>query len=422
MTKPRRNQNCPCGSGKKYKSCCIDKPIIFEQTSLGGYSVGVPLSEEALELLDQSKREFFRHFERDPGDGDPIFLAKYLASPEDLEVEGVRLMGEAGMDPALIYAYKKTGYILTEENSNIATGAAIQEWEEAIREFEELGDPSVRGEGAREFDELLCELTEDIESCLYALGLSADHFFNVGLQKPNSSDTSSTYIQRYQALCAARAHRTLRSISSLLKSRFSEDALRLERTVYECYLHMVIVAEDPCSLEVLVDVPMGLHLGTHNVKKTRGGKEDKRVVVELSSGREIASSISSYYMASKSPFPEDVEFFGYFYKLTSELIHPSILSAQGYFSEHGKLDPIKIHLQEEAIVLGALVGAMTLDRVAAMLDCPIRVARDCCAVVYRIRRRVLRVLEILDLWCGEGLEEQDEIAILHRRCSRLPES
>ena len=24
--KPGRNEKCPCGSGKKYKKCCINKP------------------------------------------------------------------------------------------------------------------------------------------------------------------------------------------------------------------------------------------------------------------------------------------------------------------------------------------------------------------------------------------------------------
>jgi hypothetical protein len=29
--KPERNDLCPCGSGKKFKKCCIDKPIVFEK-------------------------------------------------------------------------------------------------------------------------------------------------------------------------------------------------------------------------------------------------------------------------------------------------------------------------------------------------------------------------------------------------------
>jgi len=28
MNKIGRNDPCPCGSGKKYKKCCIDKPIL----------------------------------------------------------------------------------------------------------------------------------------------------------------------------------------------------------------------------------------------------------------------------------------------------------------------------------------------------------------------------------------------------------
>jgi hypothetical protein len=421
MTKPGRNQACPCGSGKKYKHCCADKPLTFERTSNDGYSIGVPLSSAALEVMEQSKREFTEHFERPPGEGDPIFLARYLASSEDLEIEGVKLMRQAGVSPALIYAYKKTGRILTEENSRIATGAAIKEWEEAIREFEEHGDPSLKGEGAQEFDELLAELTHDVESCFYALGLAADHFFNVSLRKANGADNSLIYIQRYQSLCAARAHRTLRSISTLLKSRFSEDALKLGRAVYECYLHMVIVQEEPSTLEVLVDVPLGLRTGTHSFKKTPNGREDKRVVVELSSGRELPSAVTAYHMATRSPLSEDHDFFDYFYRLTSELIHPSVLTAEGYFSEYGVIDPVKIHLQEEAIVFCALVAAMILDRVIAMRDCPHRVARDCLTVVSRIRRRTLRVLQLLEGWCSKGSEQGRELKILRSRCDRLPE-
>jgi hypothetical protein len=421
MTKPGRNKACPCESGKKYKHCCAGKPLVFERTSDGRYSIGVPLSRAAQEVMERSAAEFAKHFERPLGKNDPIFLAKYLASSEDIEIEGVKAMQNAGIPPALIYAYKKTGYILTEENSHIATGAAIQEWNDAIREFEEHGDPSLEKEGAQEFDELLVDLTEDVESCFYALGLAADHFFNVSLQDETASDTSLMYVQRYQSLCAARAHRTLRSISTLLKSRFSEDALKLGRAVYECYLHMVVVQEDPTALEVLVDVPLGLHAGTHGFKKTTSGREDRRVVVELSSRREVPSAISAFQMAARSPLSEDREFFDYFYRLTSELIHPSVLSAHGYFSDYGIIDPVKIHLQEEAVVFCTLVGAMTLDRVVLMQGCPDRVARDCTTVSSRIQRRILRVLQLLEGWCDERAKEIRELRVLRARCARLAE-
>lgn len=34
MPKVGRNQPCPCGSGKKYKQCCLDKDQAFERESL----------------------------------------------------------------------------------------------------------------------------------------------------------------------------------------------------------------------------------------------------------------------------------------------------------------------------------------------------------------------------------------------------
>ena len=33
QSKVGRNDPCPCGSGKKYKKCCIDKPVNFEQST-----------------------------------------------------------------------------------------------------------------------------------------------------------------------------------------------------------------------------------------------------------------------------------------------------------------------------------------------------------------------------------------------------
>jgi tetratricopeptide (TPR) repeat protein len=34
MPKVGRNQSCPCGSGKKYKHCCLDKDQAFEREAL----------------------------------------------------------------------------------------------------------------------------------------------------------------------------------------------------------------------------------------------------------------------------------------------------------------------------------------------------------------------------------------------------
>ena len=54
MKKPGRNEPCPCGSGKKYKKCCIHTP----KPSAGGtffYSDLDKLSNQIPELIKQKK-------------------------------------------------------------------------------------------------------------------------------------------------------------------------------------------------------------------------------------------------------------------------------------------------------------------------------------------------------------------------------
>jgi len=61
---------------------------------------------------------------------------------DDADVAKVRAatieaMRAAGIRPALIYAYERTGLIVTRENRTLMSAADLDEWEDAIAEFEE---------------------------------------------------------------------------------------------------------------------------------------------------------------------------------------------------------------------------------------------------------------------------------------------
>lgn len=43
--------------------------------------------------------------------------------------------GDSGVDPAIVYAMKKTGRIVTETNVHFLTGAELQEWNDAVDEY-----------------------------------------------------------------------------------------------------------------------------------------------------------------------------------------------------------------------------------------------------------------------------------------------
>ncbi len=48
MTTPRRNDKCPCGSGKKYKYCCLekDRQLALEKEAIANNPVNSEVFEE----------------------------------------------------------------------------------------------------------------------------------------------------------------------------------------------------------------------------------------------------------------------------------------------------------------------------------------------------------------------------------------
>src|SRR5947209_1816193 len=129
-----RNAPCPCGSGKKYKHCCYGKGFEWQEDEEGGVYKSVPLSHEMADILDQQRQKFVEKYGREPGPNDPVF---FDAPPvEQIEFQTVQAMKKAGIDPALIYAYEKTGGLLvTEQNKHLISDKDLAEWQAAIDDY-----------------------------------------------------------------------------------------------------------------------------------------------------------------------------------------------------------------------------------------------------------------------------------------------
>lgn len=128
-----RNAPCPCGSGKKYKHCCYGKDFEWQEDEAGGIYKSVPISDDMADILDQQRQNFVKHG-REPGPDDPIF---FDAPPvEQIEFQTDQAMKKAGIDPAFIHAYEKTGGLLvTEENKHLISDKDLAAWQDAIEEY-----------------------------------------------------------------------------------------------------------------------------------------------------------------------------------------------------------------------------------------------------------------------------------------------
>jgi hypothetical protein len=129
-----RNAPCPCGSGRKYKHCCYGKRFDYEEDDDGTVVKSVPLSPEMLDLLEAQRQRFIKKHGREPGPNDPVFFD--MPHPEQVEHLTVQAMKQAGIAPAIIYAYEKTGRLVTEANQDLLSEADLAEWGAAIEEYE----------------------------------------------------------------------------------------------------------------------------------------------------------------------------------------------------------------------------------------------------------------------------------------------
>ena len=107
------------------------------------------LSPQAEKLLQQQKEAFRQKLGRDPGPEDPVFFDPSAKVPQPLDADKgealvIQAMGQAEIDPAYIYAYRKTGLLLTTENRDLLSKEDLAEWQSAIQEYRDKIESNIQ--------------------------------------------------------------------------------------------------------------------------------------------------------------------------------------------------------------------------------------------------------------------------------------
>ena len=101
----------------------------------------VRLNSDAISALAQQRQAFRARFGREPGPDDPVFFDPNASSPQPLplgaaEAQIAIAMERMGADPAIVYAFKKTGVLLTDANYYSVSSADRAAYDAAIDEYE----------------------------------------------------------------------------------------------------------------------------------------------------------------------------------------------------------------------------------------------------------------------------------------------
>jgi len=102
----------------------------------------ISCSDDVQTELRLQLRAFRRRFGRDPSPADPVFfdpssgftLARAL-DLDELERDMIRVMYRARIAPELMYAYLRTGLMVTQENQQYLSAKDRDDWNRAIVEY-----------------------------------------------------------------------------------------------------------------------------------------------------------------------------------------------------------------------------------------------------------------------------------------------
>jgi len=98
------------------------------------------LSPEVQQAIERQLAAFREKFGRDPNDDDPILFDPDADDPVPLSDEKyermmIEAMTEVGISQAMIFAFKRTGRIVTETNKHLLTAEELREWYDAVDEY-----------------------------------------------------------------------------------------------------------------------------------------------------------------------------------------------------------------------------------------------------------------------------------------------
>ena len=91
-------------------------------------------------MLDQ-RQSFIEKFGKEPRPSDPLFFDPDADTPQPISEEKLRsevteALSMAGIDPVKVYAYNKTGILVTEENIHLICDEDLEKWKQAVEEAE----------------------------------------------------------------------------------------------------------------------------------------------------------------------------------------------------------------------------------------------------------------------------------------------
>jgi hypothetical protein len=196
--------------------------------------------------------------------------------------EALRAMREAGISPALQYAYRETDFLVMDPK--LLSAKEQDEYERAIDEFYTAADSGIP------LSELIDPETPEqfMHEQLQRIQVIGGYFIGKHFNRFRSRKTENPNVKvEFNVGFATTSFvRCLRSILIMLDNGVSFDGFNLVRCLYENYLTVRYLYQYPDAVEIF-SAQLGIMLGTHRLATAKTGTPRQNKILEIASGREI---------------------------------------------------------------------------------------------------------------------------------------
>lgn len=358
----REHDKCPCGSNRKYKNCCKKKDIIWYLEN-GRLFREVMIESEVIEELKSLKLLFKSMYGREVGEDDYVFWGIY-DDETIFDKDTIRVMKKAGIQEEYIYAYSKTGLIITEENNNNIPDGYLKEFSNYVAEYKSFINETPVSNNVNillfvKFANYF--LSEIYNKILISLNYSFNYFIRVHLEKDQDFlNYNVTSKLDYGGLCAIKTLKNLGSIKKLNDNDFEENIYATSRFIFESYLYMTMLNTEQTFFQECILRPK------------------KIFIINL---------------AERSVYAQDKNLYDLFFKGSSKYVHLDILTAQSYFKVSNPFEEINGSLI--ASIMGITFAVLTLEQIAMFPECQKQFQKDILYMIENSKQDLIKCYEII---------------------------
>lgn len=133
--------------------------------------------------------------------------------------------------------------------------------------------------------------------------------------------------------CVAKSCKSLKAIILLIENELPEDAIIILRSLYENYLSMAYVIQNPASVEHFIYKRIGLSRGHLQHPITSKGKRNPRKLYNPKTGETLPFGLSISELARGTSNAIDIELYQEVYSYFCEHVHANMVASGNYRRE-----------------------------------------------------------------------------------------